>query len=98
LQCQEKQNGWNLNAIFKIRKKSVNISLRFPNAALHRKEAGFLVWGIADYTHEAVGTHFQPREAKKGNEELGNWLLRLLQPRIDFIIHEFDYTQWLQEL
>ena len=67
------------------------ISALSNSAALHKKEAGFLIWGIADNIHEVVGTHFQPRQAKKGNEELENWLLRLLQPRIDFSIHEFDY-------
>ncbi|MDL1981095.1 MAG: putative DNA binding domain-containing protein [Deltaproteobacteria bacterium] len=67
------------------------ISALSNSAALHRKESGFLIWGIADDTHEVVGTHFQPRQAKKGNEELENWLLRLLQPRINFSIHEFDY-------
>lgn len=67
------------------------ISALSNSAALHRKEAGFLIWGIADDTHEVVGTHFQPHQAKKGNEELENWLLRLLQPRINFSIHEFDY-------
>jgi len=67
------------------------ISALSNSAALHRKEAAFLIWGIADDTHEVVGTHFQPHQAKKGNEELENWLLRLLQPRIDFSIHEFDY-------
>lgn len=67
------------------------ISALSNSAALHKKESGFLVWGVKDVTHEVVGTHFQPRKAKKGNEELENWLFRLLQPRIDFSMHEFDY-------
>ena len=36
-----------------------------------------------------VGTKFKPRQTKKGNEELEYWLGRLLQPRLDFRIHEF---------
>ena len=58
------------------------------SAALHGKEAGFIVWGIADATHELVGTSFMPRTTKVGNEDLENWLARLLTPRIDFRIHE----------
>ena len=60
------------------------------SAALHRQEAAYIVWGIEDGTHRLVGTSFEPRRAKKGNEELENWLLRLLAPRVDFQIHEFQ--------
>lgn len=58
-------------------------------AALNGKQTGYIVWGIADGSHEVVGTSFEPKRAKIGNEELENWLLRLLNPRIDFTIHEF---------
>ncbi|MEA2600906.1 MAG: ATP-dependent helicase RecG [Acidobacteriota bacterium] len=58
------------------------------SAALHGKEAGFIVWGVADATHELVGTSFNPRAKKIGNEELESWLAKLLTPRIDFRIHE----------
>ena len=60
-------------------------------ASLHGKPTGYIVWGIEDGTHKPVGTTFRPKQAKKGNEELENWLLRLLHPRIDFTIHEFQY-------
>lgn len=60
-------------------------------AALHRKEKGFVIWGVDDLTHQVVGTRFKPRQTKKGNEELENWLERLLQPRLDFRIHEFTH-------
>ncbi|NOT57670.1 MAG: transcriptional regulator [Deltaproteobacteria bacterium] len=53
-------------------------------AALCGKTHAYLVWGIADQTHEIVGTTFRPGTAKKGNEDLESWLLRLLSPRIDF--------------
>lgn len=59
------------------------------SAALHGQEAGFIVWGVTDATHETVGTSFRPRTAKIGNEELESWLARLLTPRINFRIHEF---------
>lgn len=59
--------------------------------ALHHKDAGYIVWGVRDQSHEVAGTRFRPRQAKVGNEELENWLVRLLNPRIHFTIHEFDY-------
>ena len=60
------------------------------SAALLGRERGYLVWGVEDVSHRVAGTTFQPRQAKKGNEELENWLGRLLDPRLDFRIHEFD--------
>jgi predicted HTH transcriptional regulator len=60
-------------------------------AALQEQRAGYLVWGIQDATHRIVGTTFRPREEKIGNEELENWLARLLEPRINFRIHELSY-------
>lgn len=53
-------------------------------AALAGEAFGYLVWGIADGSHAVVGTTFDPRTSKKGNEELESWLLRLLSPRLHF--------------
>jgi ATP-dependent DNA helicase RecG len=61
-------------------------------AGLHRKAVGYLVWGVEDGTHRVVGTNFKARQAKQGNEALENWLSRLLHPRIDFRIYEFDHN------
>jgi ATP-dependent DNA helicase RecG len=58
------------------------------SACLHDKAAAYLVFGIADKTHEIVGTSFRPKQSKIGNEELENWLVRSLNPRIDFKIVE----------
>ncbi|MDD5434853.1 MAG: putative DNA binding domain-containing protein [Nitrospira sp.] len=60
-------------------------------ACLHGQQYGYLIFGIEDNTHNVIGTKFKPRKTKEGNEELENWLSRLLSPRIDFIIYEFDY-------
>lgn len=60
-------------------------------AALHGKQAGYIVWGIEDGTRRILGTTFQPHRAKVGNEALENWLLRLLTPRIDLMIFEFEH-------
>ena len=59
------------------------------STALHGRDVGYLVWGIDDTTRQVVGTTFKPRQAKKGNEELENWLMRSLHPQVGFQIHEF---------
>ena len=60
------------------------ISALANSAALAGKAAAYLVWGIRDSDHAVVGTTFEPQAARKGNEELESWLLRLLEPKIDF--------------
>lgn len=64
------------------------ISALANSAALLGKACGYLVWGTEDKTHSKVGTRFSPSSAKVGNEELENWLLRLLEPKINFRFHE----------
>jgi len=46
-----------------------------------------MVWGVDDATLEIIGTDFDPNFVKKGGEELENWLLRLMTPKIDFRFH-----------
>ncbi|NET62499.1 MAG: transcriptional regulator [Symploca sp. SIO2E6] len=67
------------------------ISALSNSATLHDQNAGYIVWGIENNTQNVVGTKFKPKQTKKGNEELENWLLRLLSPRIDFRIYEFTF-------
>lgn len=57
-------------------------------AALSGKANAYLVWGIEDESHEIVGTDFSPVKDKQGNENLENWLLRLLEPKINFQFYE----------
>ena len=77
------------------------ISAISNTATLHQKEKGWIVWGIEDYTRNIIGTSFRPsgkkvksREseefAEEGEpaEELHNWILRQLNPGIDFRFHE----------
>jgi ATP-dependent DNA helicase RecG len=66
------------------------ISALSNSSALLRKVNGYVVWGVDDKTHEIIGTKFNPRIKKVGNEELENWLLRLLSPKIDFHFHVFS--------
>ncbi len=53
-------------------------------AALTGKAFAYLVWGVRDADHAVVGTNFDPHATKVGNEELESWLLRLLEPKLDF--------------
>lgn len=59
-------------------------------ACLHNKDYAYLVFGIEDKTHKIIGTRFYPKLSKVGNEDLEHWLARLLNPRIDFKIEEFE--------
>lgn len=67
------------------------VSALSNTAALEGKANAYVVWGIKDGTHQVTGTSFQPSRAKKGNEDLENWLLRLLSPRLHFRFYEFEF-------
>lgn len=58
------------------------------SAALLGKVNAYMLWGVADDGHDVVGTEFCPSFTKVGNEELENWLLRLLAPKIHFRFFE----------
>lgn len=62
------------------------------SACYHKKDFAYLVFGIEDSTHTFVGTDFHPLSEKKGNQELENWLVTQLNPRIDVNIYEFDFN------
>jgi predicted HTH transcriptional regulator len=66
------------------------ISALANSAALWGKTNAYLVWGVEDVSHDVIGTSFSPGRSKKGNEELENWLLRLLNPKIHFCFVEFN--------
>jgi predicted HTH transcriptional regulator len=63
------------------------------SACIHKKPFGYIVFGIGNETHQVLGTDFQAKSYKKGNEELENWLATRLNPRVDFTIYEFDYEE-----
>lgn len=65
-----------------------NIAALANSAALLGKPSAFIVWGVDDSGHSIVGTTFRPRMAKKGNQELENWLVTQFKPAIDIQIHE----------
>jgi predicted HTH transcriptional regulator len=64
------------------------ISALSNSAALAGKASGYMVWGVSDGEHTIIGTQFSPKTTKKGNEELENWLLQGLSPRIHFRFFE----------
>jgi len=60
------------------------ISALSNSATLVGKATAYVVWGIDDKNHEIVGTSFDPFMEKVGNEELENWLLQRLNPKLHF--------------
>ncbi|WP_373330993.1 ATP-binding protein [Salmonirosea aquatica] len=60
-------------------------------ACIHNQPFGYLVFGVEDKTHVVKGTTFKAKSHKKGGEDLEHWLANRLNPRIDFIVYEFDY-------
>ena len=66
------------------------VSALANSAALAGKAAAYLVWGVRDEDHTIIGTKFDPWAARKGNEELESWLLRQLEPKIDFHFFRVD--------
>jgi ATP-dependent DNA helicase RecG len=64
------------------------------SAGLLGKPRGYLVFGVADGTHNVVGTTFDPAAEKgKGNQPLPLWLSLGLQPNVGFEIHTFNYQE-----
>ena len=70
------------------------ISALANSAVLAGKQFAYLVWGISNESHAIVGTTFRPRKKKVGNEEIENWLTRLLVPQVHFQFYQIS----LQEL
>ncbi len=58
-------------------------------ACLENKEHGYLIYGIQDSSHRVVGTDFKPRTKKVRGQELENWLVTQLEPKVDFKFFEF---------
>ena len=69
------------------------ISALSNGAALHGKNSAYMVWGIDDGSHEVLGTTFDPVATKIGEEEIENWLLRLLDPKIEFHFHALEIDE-----
>ena len=68
------------------------ISALSNSAALHGRPRAYILWGVDDKTHSISGTTFRPHNKKFGNEQLENWLICQLDPRIEVVIHEETYN------
>jgi predicted HTH transcriptional regulator len=93
LRDQPKENEWiefklNFHSLEEIGER---ISALSNAACIHKQVFGYLAFGVENETQRIIGTGFNAKLYKKGNEELENWLASRLNPRIDFSIHEFDY-------
>ena len=54
------------------------------SAAYHGVPAAYKVWGVEDSSHRVVGTTFNPKTKKKGNQELELWLRQHLSANAHF--------------
>jgi predicted HTH transcriptional regulator len=57
------------------------------------KAFAYLIWGVRNSDHAIVGTKFAPRSARVGNEELENWLLRKLFPKVNLHFFEVEIDE-----
>lgn len=62
------------------------ISALSNGSQLFNQQFGYLIFGVND-EKEFVGTEFNPKW-KKGNENFETWLVKRLNPKIDFRIHK----------
>lgn len=67
------------------------ISAISNSACLHEKTEGYIIFGIKDESLDVVGTTYSLKKEKIGNEDLELWVQKLLNPKIHFVINEFEY-------
>ncbi len=60
------------------------ISALANGAILVGKTRSYFIWGIDDHTHTIVGTDVRLERQRCGNEELMNWLRKMLSSNADF--------------
>lgn len=68
------------------------ISALANSACLIRESFAYMVFGIEDGTKRILGTNFDVSKKKIGNELLESWLMNRLEPRIDYRIYRFEYS------
>lgn len=69
------------------------ISALGNSATLIDKDRAYVIWGIEDESKDIKGTNFYPHSAKKGNEELFNWLHRMIKPSLNFNFYNVEYEE-----
>lgn len=70
-----------------------NISALSNGACLQGKSLGYILYGVDDTTISIKGTTFHPKSQKVKQEELENWILQRLSPRIDVEFIEGTYNE-----
>ena len=64
------------------------ISALSNSAILEGQDKAYLIYGVDNASKEPTGTTFDFKNAKKGNQELENYLATQLEPRIDFKVFD----------
>ena len=64
------------------------VSALANSAILAEKRCSYLVFGVADDTHEVVGTTVDILRERVGGEAYVNWLARMLDPRLSITIED----------
>jgi len=80
-----KENNFNKDEIGK------RISALANSANLLDEKKAYLIFGVSDEC-KIMGTKFNPKTEKIGNELLESWLNKMLTPKTDFYIHEFIFN------
>lgn len=65
------------------------ISALANSAAMLSKPSGYMVWGLDDKTHEALGTKFKPGSARFKQQPLEAWLHQKCEPKAEFRFYSF---------
>ncbi|PIP27176.1 MAG: transcriptional regulator [Candidatus Moranbacteria bacterium CG23_combo_of_CG06-09_8_20_14_all_39_10] len=61
------------------------------SACLFDKSFAYLIFGINDGDHAVLGTKFDFKKEKIGNEDVENWIIQRLNPKLDFRVYDFIY-------
>jgi ATP-dependent DNA helicase RecG len=69
----------------------LRISALSNSARLADQHFAYLVWGIADKSHDVVGTTFEPSATNVQREPFDFWLAKRLQPSINFHFKIVDH-------
>ena len=67
------------------------ISALSNSARMSDEHFAYVVWGVRDGDHAAVGTAFEPGTRKENGQPLDLWLAQRLQPAINFQFETIDY-------
>lgn len=67
-----------------------DISALANSAVLADRSHAYMIWGVDDGTHDIIGTNVRLKHAKKGNQEIENWLRYLLSKNADFEFQSVD--------